>query len=69
MNDDRMQELLRRAIAPAETEPARDLWPDMRRRIDERTLRVSWLDWALVAATLAFCAVFPESILPLLYHL
>jgi len=24
----------------------RDLWPDMRRRLDAQTLRVSRLDWA-----------------------
>ncbi|HYM61082.1 MAG TPA: hypothetical protein VEZ11_09340 [Thermoanaerobaculia bacterium] len=69
MNDDRMKELLRRAIAPVDVEPKRDLWYDMRRRIDERTLRLTWLDWALLVATLTFCAAFPESILPLLYHL
>jgi hypothetical protein len=53
----------------ADTELKRDLWPDMRRRMDERTLRVSLIDWALIAAVLATIAAFPESALALLYHL
>lgn len=53
----------------ADTELKRDLWPDMRRRLDERTLRVSLIDWALIAAILATVVAFPESALALLYHL
>ena len=56
-----------------DAELKRDLWPDMRRRldegIDERTLRVSLLDWALLAAVAAWMIAFPEGVLALLYHL
>ena len=64
-----MEDLLRRAVPPADGELKRDLWPDMRRRLDEQTLRVSRFDWALIAAVVAAVALFPQSILPLLYHL
>ena len=53
----------------ADTELERDLWPDLRRRIDERTVRVSLLDWALIAAIVVWVIVFPEGALALLYHL
>ena len=53
----------------ADSELKRDLWPDMRRRLDERTFRVSLVDWALIAAILATVVAFPESALALLYHL
>ena len=53
----------------ADAELKRDLWPDMRRRLDERTLRVSLLDWALLAAVAAWMFAFPREVLALLYHL
>jgi hypothetical protein len=53
----------------ADTELKRDLWPDMRRRLDERTMRLSLLDWALLAAVAAWFLAFPEAALALLYHL
>jgi hypothetical protein len=53
----------------ADTELRRDLWPDMRRRLDERTMRVSLLDWALMAAVVGWFVAFPEGALALLYHL
>ncbi len=53
----------------ADPELKRDLWPDMRRRLDERTFRVSLFDWALAAAVLVWAIVFPEGLLALLYHL
>ena len=70
MNDDRVKELLRAAIPPAgDAELKRDLWPDVRRRLDERTLRVSAFDWVLIAAILASMMLFPQAALTLLYHL
>ena len=51
------------------SELKRDLWPEMRRRLDERTTRVSILDWALIAAIAVWAVVFPEAALALLYHL
>ena len=53
----------------ADTELKRDLWPDMHRRLDERTLRVSLFDWALIAAVAVWVIVFPEAAVALLYHL
>jgi len=53
----------------ADTDLKRDLWPDMRRRLDQRTFRVPLLDWALAAAVVAWAVIFPESLLALLYHL
>ncbi len=53
----------------ADTDLKRDLWPDVRRRIDQRSVRVSLLDWALIAAVVAWAVAFPEGLLALLYHL
>ena len=53
----------------ADTTLRRDLWPDMRRRLDQRTMRLSLLDWALLAAVVAWMVAFPEGMLALLYHL
>jgi hypothetical protein len=65
-----MNELLKSALPPVkDLELKRDLWPAMRRTIDERTLRVPVWDWALIAAVLAWVAIFPQSALALLYHL
>jgi hypothetical protein len=47
----------------------RDLWPEMRRRIDEQTIRVPIWDWALIAAVLAWIVIYPQGALALLYHL
>lgn len=70
MNDERVKELLRTAIKPAgDVELRRDLWPEMRQRMDRQTMRVSVFDWALVAAVLAWAVIFPEAALALLYHL
>ena len=70
MNDDRVKELLRSAIHPTENvELKGDLWPEMRRRIDQTTMRVSAIDWVLLAAVLAWVAIFPQGALTLLYHL
>jgi hypothetical protein len=65
-----MNELLKSALPPVkDLELKHDLWPAMRRRIDERTIRVPVWDWALIAAVLAWVAFFPQSALALLYHL
>jgi hypothetical protein len=61
--------ILRRAVAPTETELKRDLWPRVLRRLEKRPAAVPWLDWALVAALAAWVLFFPEAIPLLLYHL
>ena len=70
MNDERIRQLLQQSIGGLpEPELRRDLWPAMRERIEQRTLRLSPFDWALIAAVIAMCMIFPESILAILYHL
>jgi hypothetical protein len=65
-----MNELLKSALPPVkDVELKHDLWPAMRQRIDERTIRVPIWDWALIAAVLAWVAIFPQTALALLYHL
>ena len=69
-NDEKLRELLRSAVAPvANTELKQDLWPRMLRRLDEHTIRASWLDWALIALLPVWFFFFPEVIPALLYHL
>ncbi len=69
-NDQKLRELLRRAITPvADLELKRDLWPQMLRKLDERAIQVPWLDWALVALLAVLFFLFPKTILGVLYHL
>ena len=70
MNDDHIERLLGQAIKPmAQGELKRDLWPEMRQMIDERSIRVSRFDWALIAAVVVWLALSPSVTLALLYHL
>lgn len=73
MNDQdekKLGELFRKAMPPvADTEPERDLWPEMLRRLGARPIRVAWLDWALAALLVALLLSFPEVISVLLYQL
>ena len=70
MNDDRINEFLRGSLRPVhDVELEHDLWPAMQQRLNERTLTVSMIDWALIAAVLLCLTVFPEAGLALLYHL
>jgi hypothetical protein len=67
---EKIQELLKTAIPPvADPELKRDLWPQMLQKLGEGPVRVSWLDWALVALVMVWLLVFPEAIPGLLYHL
>ena len=65
--------LLRSALTPVGEggEAARDLWPAMRRRLDEpATLRgVPWFDWALAGSVAVFAVAFPTAVPMLLYYL
>jgi hypothetical protein len=61
---------LRRALPPmGDVELQRDLWPQMLRKMDERRVRLTWLDGALAAAAMVWLAVFPEAVGVLLYQL
>jgi len=67
---DEMKRLLKEALPPlGEQELQRDLWPDMLRRLPERTVRVPWWDWVLLAAASLLIFFFPGVIPALLYHL
>lgn len=69
MNEERLKELLRGTFPDDDVELKRDLWPQMRQRLDQRTMRISAFDWALIAAVLAWSILFPEGMLAILYHL
>ena len=67
---DEMKKLLKEALPPmGESELRRDLWPAMLRRLDQRTIRVPWWDWALLATLAAMILLFPGIIPALLYQL
>jgi hypothetical protein len=69
---DELKRLLKGAMPPVgEAELRRDLWPEMRRRFEERTVRVRvpWWDWALLAGASLLLLLFPGVIPALLYHL
>lgn len=67
---DELNKIVREALPPiGDTELQRDLWPQMLRRLDQRSPRVHWLDWALAAAVLVSFFVFPEAVLGFFYQL
>ena len=69
-DNERLREMLKSTIAPLEdSELKRDLWPRMLQRLDDRPIRTSWWDWALVAVVMVWFFVFPEVIPALLYQL
>ena len=69
-NDDRkLSELLKAGVTSVRTEPARDLWPEMLRRMDRVPRRVPWFDWVLAAAAVGCLILFPQLIPALLNHL
>jgi len=69
-HDEKLCELLREALPPmAECEVKRDLWPQMLHRFDRQKVRLSWFDWALVAALMVWLWFFPEAAAALLYQL
>jgi hypothetical protein len=70
-DDDRLKKLLREALPPieGESEPARDLWPDLLRRMDEKPATTPWFDWALLAGLVGLAAFFPTAIPVFLYYL
>ena len=68
--NEKLRNLLRAAMPPPDApELGRDLWPAMLRKLDERPVRASWVDWALAALAGASLFVVPDTILTLLYHL
>jgi hypothetical protein len=67
---DEMKKLLKEALPPVgESAPRRDLWPALLRHMDERTVRVPWWDWVLLAGAGLLTLFVPGVIPALLYHL
>jgi hypothetical protein len=67
----RTASFLRQALPPVENPgdgPARDLWPQMLGRLDEKRT-VPWFDWAMLAGLCAVLLLFPASVPVLLYYL
>ncbi len=69
--EERMTKLLKAALPQvgANAEPARDLWPAVLLRMNERVAVVPWFDWALLAGLVGLAAMAPASIPVLLYYL
>ncbi len=73
-DENRIKQLLKQTLPPVEssTEPERDLWPAVLRRLDaDRAPRhvVPWFDWALLGGLAVFVASFPAIIPVFLYYL
>jgi len=86
MNDQeqkKLADLLKQSVAPITADLSRDLWPKMRRRLDERPRdrhwlaamfspaalsSVPWFDWAALAVLVIGVCAFPSSIPIWLYH-
>ena len=68
--DEALKELLRRAApCPLDRELKRDLWPDMRQRIERPPVRIPWQDRAIAATLLLCLLLFPKTIPAVLYLL
>ena len=70
MTDDRARELLRDALPVPEWEHdgTADLWPRVRRRIDEGHNPPPAVDWVLAMAMVALCLLQPSLLGILLLH-
>jgi hypothetical protein len=70
IDDERLQSFVRAAAAKAEErEPASDLWPRVRARMNAPAARPSWFDIGLAAIVVLMLLVFPEWISLLAYNL
>jgi hypothetical protein len=72
-DQERIKQLLTETMQPITgqvgSEPLRDLWPTMLKRLEARPAKVPWFDWALLAAVTALLVFFPGAIPVFLYHL
>jgi hypothetical protein len=75
MNDDdrtleSIRGQLRTALPPwRDLELETDLWPHMRRRLEESRVRFGWRESVVAALIVLTLAIFPELIPVVLYHL
>jgi hypothetical protein len=68
-HEEKIRELLKQSLRPTNAELERDLWPQMLRRLEERSAAVPWFDWALLALVALWLVLVPNTIPVLLYHL
>ena len=69
-HDDRqIRNTLRQSFSPVNTELGRDLWPDVLRKLDTRSVSVPWYDWVLVGVSVVTFLVFPRLVFVFAYHL
>ena len=68
-NDRPIRDALKQSIPSVNTALRRDLWPDVLRKLDARSVRVPWYDWALVGLSAATFVAFPRLVLVFAYHL
>lgn len=71
MKEERNHDLknyLKRNTQAVDPELQRDLWPQMLRRLDERSASVPWLDWALLGLLATLLLAVPDAIPIFLYH-
>ena len=69
-DEDGLRATLKDAMPPSgDIDLRRDLWPEMERRLTAEPIGFAWLDWGLAAAAILWLLLFPEILLPLLYHL
>jgi len=70
-DEEEVRAVLRGALPAVDTEPPRDLWPAMLRRMEEAApaARVPWYDWALAAGLATVVLFFPKVLLLFAYHL
>lgn len=66
--DDELARALRSALPPrGETGPARDLWPELERRLSTRRVSVAPLDWLLAGAAALWLWLVPQGVTALLH--
>jgi hypothetical protein len=79
----KVADLLKQSLSPVRSDLNRDLWPEMLRRLDERSTSRSWLaalfsdaapssvpwfDWGALAVLIIGVCAFPSAIPIWLYH-
>jgi hypothetical protein len=68
-NDRQLHDALKQSFPPVNTELGRDLWPDVLRKLDARSVGMPWYDWVLVGLSAAAFLAFPRLVLVFAYHL
>ena len=68
-NDRQIRNALKQSLPPVNIELARDLWPEVVRKLDTHPLRVPWYDWVLIGLSASVFLVFPQLIFVFAYHL